>query len=124
MIEDVDQTLNFPGRAFSPAEDDVKDEDQEAEVITPISTTLSLTTPASSSPSLIKVNFCAPPSQVADLYQKIKEKIEEWFITQGLILTQCDEAPAVVTVINSSRVVSDIRRDFGRIKGEKNSIWS
>ena len=33
----------------------------------------------------------------------------------GLSLVACEEGPALVTVINSSRVVADINRDLGRV---------
>ena len=65
----------------------------------------------------IKIDLKAPPQQVAVLHNGIQKKLQEWFSTQGLTLTQCDEAPAIITVINSSRIVSDIKRDFGRATG-------
>ena len=66
---------------------------------------------------LIKIDLKAPPQQVAVLHNGIQKKLQDWFSTQGLTLTQCDEAPAIITVINSSRIVSDIKRDFGRVTG-------
>ena len=35
----------------------------------------------------------------------------------SISLVASDEGPALVTVINSSRVVADIKRDLGRIHG-------
>ena len=49
-------------------------------------------------------------------------KLQNWFSTHGLSPMHSDDTHAIVTVINSSRIVSDIKRDFGRIRGSVGSI--
>ena len=58
------------------------------------------------------------PAQVSGLHQQFRAKLQsEVETSRGLKLTQSEEAPAVITIVNSSRVVADIKRDLGRIHG-------
>ena len=62
-------------------------------------------------------NIVPAPPQVSGLHQQFRERLQSALETsRGLTLTHSEEAPAVITVVNSSRVVSDIRRDLGRIQ--------
>ena len=63
------------------------------------------------------MNVAPPPRQVSNLHQDIVEELRSLCAKQGSELTQSLDAPAVVTVVNGSRVVSDIRRDLGRCQG-------
>ena len=49
--------------------------------------------------------FCSSGLET-DLYQK------------QLSLTPGEEGPAIVTVVNSSRIIADIKRDLGRAAGQ------
>ena len=61
-------------------------------------------------------NIVPAPPQVSGLHQQFRERLQSALETsRGLTLTHSEEAPAVITIVNSSRVVSDIRRDLGRI---------
>ena len=57
----------------------------------------------------------SPPGQVASLHTKI---LTELTAAAGNCLQQSDEAPALVTSVNTSRVVADIKRDLGRVTGQ------
>ena len=68
----------------------------------------------------IFVNFPTPPRAVYPLQQLVIEELTSWFTSQGvnLLLSYNCDIPAIVTVVNSSRIVSDIRRDLGRCTGK------
>ena len=54
---------------------------------------------------------------MSGLSQQFREELQSVVETsRGLTLAHSEEAPALVTIVNSSRVVSDIRRDLGRIQ--------
>ena len=59
----------------------------------------------------------APP-QVSEVQQELKAEL--WSLAEGrdIRLDDSEVAPALVTIINSSRVGSDIRRDLGRVQGK------
>ena len=80
------------------------------------------------------VNIVEPPRQVTNLHDTVVESI--FFVkdkfnthppsisglytvaeTKGFSLCKSEEGPALVTIVNSSRIISDITRDLGRIKG-------
>ena len=80
------------------------------------------------------VNIVEPPRQVTNLHDTVLESI--FFVkdkfnthppsilglhtvadTKGFSLCKSEEGPALVTIVNSSRIISDITRDLGRIKG-------
>ena len=82
----------------------------------------------------VPVNVVASPNQVKMLHSKIMEgeatlhwpdemfgnisslELSDYLESQaGLTLLACEEGPALVTVVNSSRVVADIKRDLGRV---------
>ena len=58
------------------------------------------------------------PEQVSEVHQQLKDQLWSLSESRDISLYLSDSAPAVVTIINSSRVVSDIRRDLGRVKSE------
>ena len=59
-------------------------------------------------------NIVTPPGQVSALHTKI---VSELTAAAGNSLQQSAEAPALVTSVNTSRVVADIKRDLGRVSG-------
>ena len=60
------------------------------------------------------------PAQVSGLHQQFREQLQSVVEnSRGLTLDHSEEAPAVITIVNSSRVVSDIRRDLGRIQSNE-----
>ena len=83
----------------------------------------------------VLVNVVVSPNQVKMLHSKIMEgedildhcndemfgnisslEVSDYLERQaGLSLLTSEEGPALVTVINSSRVVADIKRDLGRV---------
>ena len=54
----------------------------------------------------------APPAEVTGLHHQFHEQLTQWFSSQGKTLTQSNDAPAIVTIVNSSRIISDIQRDL------------
>ena len=44
--------------------------------------------------------------------------IENDLSGRGLTLYQGEEGPCMVTIVNSSRIISDINRDLGRVLGQ------
>ena len=66
------------------------------------------------------VNVVAPPPQVGAVHSELRERLEEHMRERGYRLTLANnnpDVPAVVTAVNSSRVISDIRRDLLRVRG-------
>ena len=66
------------------------------------------------------VNVVAPPPQVGAVHSELRERLEEHMRERGYRLTIANnnpDVPAVVTAVNSSRVISDIRRDLLRVRG-------
>ena len=66
------------------------------------------------------VNVVAPPPQVGAVHSELRERLEEHMSERGYRLTLANnnpDVPAVVTAVNSSRVISDIRRDLLRVRG-------
>ena len=63
--------------------------------------------------------MCNPPPPIAKLHQEIKEKLTLELSTQNQKLKEENSIPAIVTVVNSSRVKSDIRRDLKRVSGKR-----
>ena len=81
------------------------------------------------------VNIVKPPKQVTNLHDTVVESISLLKIhslqqilplisglqteaeMKGFSLWNSEEGPALVTIVNSSRIVSDITRDLARIKG-------
>ena len=59
-------------------------------------------------------NIVSPPGQVSSLHSKI---VTELRAAAGNSLQQSGEAPALVTSVNTSRVVADIKRDLSRVTG-------
>ena len=64
----------------------------------------------------LKCCFVPPPSKVATLHLKIVAELKSWFESRGAMLVESDDAPAIVTIINSSNVERDIQRDFDKQK--------
>ena len=80
-----------------------------------------------------RINIVVPPKQITDLHSvfvqgkhrlrlrsannftiaELKSECEK----VGYSLTESDEGPALVSVINSSRLVPDIKRDLARFQG-------
>lgn len=60
-------------------------------------------------------NIVSPPSQVSSLHTKIMTELRT---AAGNSLHQSEEAPALVTSVNTSRVVADIKRDLSRVTGQ------
>ena len=58
------------------------------------------------------------PARVSEVHQQFSEQLWSLSEKRDITLYLSDSAPAVVTIINSSRVVSDIRRDLGRVKSK------
>ena len=56
--------------------------------------------------------IACPPPQVSMIHQEIIRKLEERFQSQGLNLIRGDSGPAVVVVVNNSRLVMDVKRDL------------
>ena len=57
-------------------------------------------------------NIKPPPRQVTSLHQQILHKVEERMAGQKISLERGSRGPALVTVVNSSRVYADIKRDI------------
>ena len=52
-------------------------------------------------------------------------EVEDYLLgSRKVSLVMCEDSPALVTVVNSSRVVSDIRRDLGRLTGDSPRLAS
>ena len=60
-------------------------------------------------------NIVSPPGQVSSLHSKI---VTELRAAAGNSFQQSAEAPALVTSVNTSRVVADIKRDLSRVTGQ------
>merc|ERR1719186_1298152 len=61
-------------------------------------------------------NIKSPPSQVKMLHKEIIEKMKSTFSDNGCELVEDGEGPTLVTVVNASRVKSDIKRDMEAAK--------
>ena len=58
----------------------------------------------------------SPPSQVKILHKEIIEKMKSTFSANGCELVEDGEGPTLVTVVNASRTLSDIKRDMEAAK--------
>ena len=59
------------------------------------------------------------------IYVECFVEAEEYLVrSHGRRFARSELSPSVVTIVNSSRVVSDIRRDLGRITGKAGAIQS
>ena len=65
----------------------------------------------------VDVQFSPPPSQVTELHKRLKESVRVSLGAEGLTLLETEEAPALVTVVNSSRYLADIKRDLALVQG-------
>ena len=67
----------------------------------------------------VMVNIVSPPPEVTALHTQLKKKLEVYMEEQGYTLKHSTDSkvPAIVTVVNSSRVISDIKRDIVRVTG-------
>merc|ERR1719186_2087725 len=61
-------------------------------------------------------NIKSPPSQVKMLHKEIIEKMKSTFSDNGCELVEDGEGPTLVTVVNASRTLSDIKRDMEAAK--------
>ena len=53
-----------------------------------------------------------PPPQVSNIHQKIIKELEERFQVKDLNLIRGDSGPAVVVIVNNSRLIMDVKRDL------------
>lgn len=70
----------------------------------------------------VSLQIVEPPQQVKSLHEHFIEELTSWFKKHQITLLESRatfDVPAIITVVNSSRVVSDIKRDLGRKKGDK-----
>ena len=68
------------------------------------------------------VNVVAPPPQILTAHTQLRQKLTDYVMEQkGCRIKHSDqsEVPAIVTIVNSSRVVADIKRDILRVRGIK-----
>ena len=64
----------------------------------------------------------APPPQIATAHNQLIQKLTDYVLEQGgfrIKHTEQTDVPAIVTIVNSSRVVADIKRDILRVRGTK-----
>ena len=62
----------------------------------------------------VKLDLISPPQRIAQLHQRIKRRLKNWFSVQGIELIQSSDAPALVTVLDQRTSIStDIKRDLG-----------
>ena len=54
---------------------------------------------------------------MTELHKRLKESVRVSLGTKGLTLLETEEAPALVTVVNSSRYLADIKRDLALAQG-------
>ena len=66
----------------------------------------------------ISLRIHEPPSQVRGLHKQVMEGMRRRLESQEIGLSE-GEGPVLVTVVNSSRVLTDVRRDLARVKGIK-----
>ena len=61
------------------------------------------------------VKVVSPPSKIATAHSQIIKKLEK----RGCLIqdTNQPDVPAIVTIVNSSRVLADIDRDILKAKG-------
>ena len=68
----------------------------------------------------VLVNVVPPPPQISTAHNHLLQKLTDYVMEQSscrIQHTDQPEVPAIVTIVNSSRVVADIRRDILRVKG-------
>ena len=68
------------------------------------------------------VNVIAPPPQILTAHNQLRQKLTDYVLEQGgyrIKHTDQSDVPAIVTIVNSSRVVADIKRDILRVRGIK-----
>ena len=66
------------------------------------------------------VNVVAPPPQIATAHNQLIQKLTDYVLEQGgyrIKHTDQTDVPAIVTIVNSSRVLADIDRDILKAKG-------
>ena len=64
----------------------------------------------------------APPPQISTAHTQLRQKLTDYVMEQsGCRIKHSDQSdvPAIVTIVNSSRVVADIKRDILRVRGMK-----
>lgn len=66
----------------------------------------------------ISLRIHEPPSQVRGLHKQVMEGMRRRLESQEIGLRE-GEGPVLVTAVNSSRVLTDVRRDLARVKGIK-----
>ena len=68
------------------------------------------------------VNFVAPPPQISTAHTQLRQKLTDYVKKQsGCRIKHSDQSdvPAIVTIVNESRVMADIDRDIRKAKGIK-----
>ena len=70
----------------------------------------------------VLVNVVPPPPQILTAHSQLRQKLTDYVLEQGgyrIKHTDQSDVPAIVTIVNSSRVVADIKRDILRVRGIK-----
>ena len=61
----------------------------------------------------VMVTIVDPPNSMATIHQRVLDGLEH----RGVHLQDGSKGPCLVTVVNSSRIDSDMTRDLGKAKG-------